>query len=127
MPGQFHELSVVSTAFSTGSVQLQNSPRVAAVHDSCYISITSAEESEEFPEPISCISSIVRSTRLHKLSIAQPTNQVPTEVFSAMPPGYQNPSQGLLQDAGPAKSTHSYLQHPMVNALPQMPGVFTSC
>ncbi len=86
MPWQFHELPVVSTAVSTDSVQLQNSPRVTAVHDSCYISISDAElmcaeESEEFPEPISCISSIVRSTRLHKLPNAQPTIQVPTEVF----------------------------------------------
>ncbi len=44
-----------------------------------------------------------------------------------MPPGNQNPGQGLLQDAGPAKSTQSYLYHPMVNALPQTPGVFISC
>ncbi len=34
MPGQFHEPPVVSTAVSTDSVQLQNSPRVTAVHDS---------------------------------------------------------------------------------------------
>ncbi len=90
MPCQFHEPPVLSTAVSTDRVQLQNSPRVTAVHDSCYVSISDAglmctEESEEFPEPISCISSIVRSTRLHKLSIAQPTIQVPTEVFQLCP------------------------------------------
>ncbi len=90
MPCQFHEPPLVSTAVSTDSVQLQNSPRVTAVHDSCYISISDAqlmcaEESEEFPEPISCISSIVRSTRLHKLSIAPSTIQVPTEVFQLCP------------------------------------------
>ncbi len=44
-----------------------------------------AEESEEFPEPISCTCSIVRPTRLHKLSIAQPTIQEPTEVFQLCP------------------------------------------
>ncbi len=59
---------------------------MASVDDPCYISTGDAalmfsEESEEFPEPISCISSIVRSTRLHKLSIAQTTIQVATEVF----------------------------------------------
>ncbi len=43
-----------------------------------------------------------------------------------MPPGNQNPSQGLLQDAGSVKSSQSYLQLPMVNALPQMPGVYIS-
>ncbi len=43
----------------------------------------------------------------------------PTEVFQLCPL--------LSWDAEPAKSTQSYLQHPMVNALPQMPGVFISC
>ncbi len=86
MPCHFHEPPVVSTAVSTDSVQPQNSQRVTAVHDSCYISISDAElmceeEFEEFPELISSISSIVRPTRPHKLSIAQPTIQVPTEVF----------------------------------------------
>ncbi len=89
MPCQFHEPPVVSTAVSTDSVQLQNSPRVMAIHDSRYISISDAKlmykEESEFPEPISCISSIVRSTRLHKLSIAQPTIQMPTDVFQLCP------------------------------------------
>ncbi len=43
MPYQFHEPPVASTAVSTDSVQLQTSPRVTAVHDSCYISISDAE------------------------------------------------------------------------------------
>ncbi len=40
---------------------------------------------EEFEEPTSCISSIVRPIRLHEPSIAQPTTQAPNEVSQLCP------------------------------------------
>ncbi len=83
-PCQLHESPAVSTAAPTESVQL------AAVHDPCYTSASDvefmcAEEFEDFPEPTSCISSIVRPIRLHESLIAQPTIQAPTEVFQLCP------------------------------------------
>ncbi len=89
-PCQFHESPVVLTAVSTDSVQLQSSYRLAAVHDPCYTSTSNvafmcAEECEDFPDPTSCISLIVRSIRLHEPSIAQLTTQVPNEVFQLCP------------------------------------------
>ncbi len=44
-----------------------------------------AEELEDFPEPTSCINSIVRPTRLHKPPIAQPSIQSPSKIFQLCP------------------------------------------
>ncbi len=73
---QLHESPVVSTAASKDNVQLQRSYRLAAVHDPCYTSSSDVafmcvEESEDFPEPTSCINFMVQPTRLHEPSIAQ--------------------------------------------------------
>ncbi len=89
-PCQLHVSPVVSAAASKDSVQLQRSYRLAAVHDPCYTSASDvesmcAEEIEDFPEPTSYISSIVRPIRQHEPSVAQPTIQAPTEVFQLCP------------------------------------------
>ncbi len=122
-PCQFHESPVVSTAVSTDSVQLQISYCLAASHDPCYSSFSDvefmcAEELEDFPEPPSCMSSIVRPIRLHEPSIAQSTTQEPTEVFQ--PCIFVDRAQAFCRMPGPQSP-------PKVNCSTQWSTPFHRC